>query len=104
MALPAISHSLEREYLTEFESQVLKMVADKQEIMASDLKALLPGKSPSEITRVIRNLIDKKKLLSPVAKNARKYVISFQRNYLLRGIIWALAEKGFLPNNEIEEL
>jgi hypothetical protein len=36
----------------------------------------------------------------PEKEGARKYVIRFDNNYLLRGIIKALGEKGFLPVHE----
>ena len=50
----------------------------------------------SEISRQIRKLIEKK-MLMPESDNTRKYVIRFDNNYLLRGIIRLLDAKGFLP-------
>jgi Fic family protein len=94
--LPTIHHSLEREYITESEAKILKRVTDKQVVQASDLNDLFPGKVNSEISRQIRKLIEKK-MLMPEGEGKRKYVIRFDNNYLLRGVIKSLGEKGFLP-------
>jgi len=94
--LPTINHSLERKYITESEAKILKRVTDKQVIQASDLTDLFTGKANSEISRQIRKLIEKK-MLVPEGEGKRKYVIRFDNNYLLRGVIKSLGEKGFLP-------
>ena len=94
--VPTISHSLERKYITDVEAKILKRVVDKQIVQASDVKEFFVGKIDAEVSRQIRKLIDKK-MLVPVKEGARKYVIRFDNNYLLRGIIKSLGEKGFLP-------
>ena len=94
--LPTISHSLEREYITEVEAKILKRVVDKQVVQSSDVKEFFAGKGDAEVSRQIRKLIDKKMLI-PEKEGGRKYVIRFDNNYLLRGIIKSLGEKGFLP-------
>lgn len=94
--LPTISHSLERKYITDVEAKILKRVVDKQVVQASDVKEFFVGKVDAEVSRQIRKLIDKKMLI-PEKEGARKYVIRFDNNYLLRGVIKSLGEKGFLP-------
>ncbi len=94
--LPTINFSVERKYITESESKILKRVIDKQVMQASNLTDLFPGKARPEISRQIRKLIEKK-MLTPENEGKRKYVIRFDNNYLIRGIIKSLAEKGFLP-------
>ncbi len=96
--LPAINHSLERTYLTEIESKILKKVIEKQVIQANDLSSIFVGKEKSEISRQIKKLIQKKMLIAE-NEGKRKYLIRFDNNYLLRGIIKILGEKGFLPDN-----
>lgn len=93
---PTISHSLERQYITESEAKILKCVVEKQAVQASDLADFFPGKLSSEISRQIKKLIDKKMII-PEDEGKRKYVIRFDNNFLLRGIIKILGEKGFLP-------
>lgn len=92
----AINFSRDNDRITETEFKILKIAIQKKVIKASDLKVLFPGKISAEISRNIRKLKDKN-LLSPEKENSRSYVISFQNKILLKGIIRALDENGFLP-------
>lgn len=94
--LPSLIHSLEREYITDIESKILRKVIDLQVIQANDLKKIFTGKVSAEISRQIKKLIDKK-MLVPEKEGTRKYIIRFDNNFLLRGVIKILDEKGFLP-------
>lgn len=94
--LPAITHSLSRKYITDTESKILKKVIENQIVQAGDLKEFFVGKQNSEVSRQIKRLINKK-MLVPEKEGARKYVLRFDNNYLLRGVISALGEKDFLP-------
>ncbi|MDP3562334.1 MAG: Fic family protein [Legionellaceae bacterium] len=96
--LPAVNFSLERAYITEMESKILRLVVEKQVIQANDLAKIFAGKEKSEVSRQIKKLIDKK-MLTPESEGKRKYVIRFDNNYLLRSVIKILGEKGFLPDN-----
>ncbi len=53
--LPSITHSLERKYITDVESKILKKVIEHQVIQASDLKDIFSGKVSAEISRQIKN-------------------------------------------------
>jgi hypothetical protein len=97
--LPAINFATERKLITQEEFLVLKKAIEQQLIKANDLKTIFPGKHPSDISHIIGKLKEKK-MLSPIQENARTYCICFQNNYLLRGFIKALGDKGFLPLNE----
>lgn len=94
--LPAISHALERKYITDVESKILKKVIDLQLIQAADVKEFFVGKANAEVSRQIKRLIDKK-MISPEKDGTRKYILRFDNNYLLRSIIKSLGDKGFLP-------
>lgn len=94
--MPTISHSLERKYITDVEAKILRKVIDIQVVQAGDLKEFFAGKHSAEVSRQIKKLIDKK-MLVPEKEGARKYILRFDNNYLLRGVIKALGEKGFLP-------
>jgi Fic family protein len=94
--LPALDIALERKYITNNEHKILSVAAKKQIIRACDLKPFLPNKLSAEISRIIRRLIEKK-MLQPEQEKARKYVLRFYNNYLLRGIIEMLNKEGFLP-------
>ncbi len=94
--LPTISHSLERKYITDIEAKILRKVIDKQVVQAADLKEFFEGKLSAEVSRQIKKLIDKK-MIVPEIEGTRKYILRFDNNYLLRGVIKTLGEKGFLP-------
>lgn len=94
--LPAVSFSLERKLITPQEETILKIVVKKQVIQARDLKDVFPDKIPAEVSRTIRKLRNKN-MLMPEKKNARKYVLHFENNYLLRGVIEMLDKNNFLP-------
>ena len=97
--LPAVDISLDRKLINERESKILKLAIEKKQVTNSDIKQnVLPAQHMSEISRIIRGLKDKK-MISPVDKGKRKYLICFQNNFLLRGIIQSLEANGFLPEN-----
>ena len=94
--LPAIAQSLERKYITDVEAKILKRAIERSVIQASDIRDFFAGQDNAIISRQIKKLIDKK-MLVPEKDGARKYIIRFDNNFLLRGIINSLGEKGFLP-------
>lgn len=94
--MPSINLSLERKYITDLESKVLKRAVDLQVISAADVKSIFPGKVDSEVSRQIKKLIDQK-MLTQEKVGGRKYVLRFDNSYLLRSIIQLLGDKGFLP-------
>ncbi len=94
--IPSINFSFDRQIITEIESKILKETIEKQVVQNLDFEKFFKGKAKSEISRQIKKLTDKKMLI-PERESARKYVLRFDNNYLLRGIIKMLDEKGFLP-------
>jgi Fic family protein len=97
--IPSLNYSNERKLITETEYHILKKTVDKQVIQASDIKEFFEGKVDAEISRQIRKLIDNKILL-PESEGARKYIIRIDNNYLQRGVVKLLGDKGFLPFKE----
>ena len=93
---PAINYAQERKMVTDLEARILRRSAEKGIMQASDLSDIFTGKSPSEVSRQIARLKNRK-MLQPESENSRKYVIRFDNNFLLRGIMKSLDEKGFLP-------
>ena len=94
--LPSINFSLNCQIITDAEAKILRETIDKQVIQNSDLEKFFRGKAKSEISRQIKKLIEKKMLI-PERESARKYVLRFDNNYLLRRVIKMLDVKGFLP-------
>lgn len=94
--LPSINFSLNRKIITDLEAKILKETIEKQVMQNLDLEKFFKDKAKSEISRQIKKLIEKK-MLMPEEGSSRKYVLRFDNNYLLRGVISLLDEKGFLP-------
>lgn len=92
----AVKHSHERKLITNIERFVLNIAIEKQVIQQSDIRHLFPGKDASQVSRVIKKLVNEN-ILKTEHEKARKYILNFQNNYLLRGIIKALDAEGFLP-------
>lgn len=93
---PAIDLSLESKHITDTEYKVLKRTIKMQVVTADNLRDLLPARHSSERSRQIGKLINKK-MLAPVKERGRSYVLCFNNNYLLRGVIHSLDRAGFLP-------
>ncbi|HUH51983.1 MAG TPA: Fic family protein [Flavobacterium sp.] len=101
--LPSLKFALNRQIITDIEANILKETIEKQVIQNADLEKFFKDKAKSEISRQIKKLLDKK-MLAVEQNSARKYVLRFDNNYLLRGLIKMLDDKGFLPlQNQIEQ-
>lgn len=94
--LRALAYSKESGQINDVEFQILQISINKQVFQSSDLKELFVGKHSAEISRNIKRLRDKN-LITSEKENSRKYLINFQNKILLRGIIRALDDNGFLP-------
>ncbi len=94
--LPALSFAKERQVITGLEMSILRRSVERQVIQAADIREFFPGQDNAIISRHIKKLMDKKMLVTS-QQGARKYMISFNNNYLLRAIMRSMGEKGFLP-------
>lgn len=95
--MPAIKIALERKYVTERQAGILTIAVDRIDgFKNSDLKKILPSRSTADISRLIRKLIEKR-LITRIPGKTRRYTISLENNFLLRGIMTALDREGFLP-------
>lgn len=93
---PTIDFSLDRKTITPAEANILRVAIRKQVFQAHDLKDIFPGKTPLYLSRQISRL-KKKRMIYPVSRKGRKYLINFRNNFLLRGIINSLGTHKFLP-------
>lgn len=93
---PALAYAKERELITTLEEDVLQIAAKKGIAKAIDLAAALPAMSSAQRTYQIRKLVERK-MLQPIKEGARQYTIGFSNNYLMRGIVRALSNEGFIP-------
>jgi Fic family protein len=94
--LPAIAFARERELITMAEARILQIGAQKGITKASDLSPAMPGMTSAQRTYQIRKLVERRMLL-PIKEGARQYTLGFSNSFLLRGIIRALSEEGFIP-------
>ena len=65
-------------------------------VKAGDLEAVMPDLSSSQRTYQIRKLLEAG-MLQPIREGARQYTLGFTHNMLLRGVVKALTDQGFVP-------
>lgn len=94
---PALSYAKERELITAQEASVLHIAAKNGVAKSADLAAGMPEMSPAQRTYQIKKLVERK-MLQPIKEGARQYTIGFSNNYLIRGVVRALANEGFIPS------
>lgn len=94
--LPALAHARERQLITSQEEAVLQLAIHAGTLKAGDLDAALPGLNANQRTYQIRKLLDSG-MLQPVRPGARQYTLGFMHSTLLRGVVKALTDQGFVP-------
>lgn len=96
--IPALRDALDQKYISLTDHKVLTKIINTptQQIQASDIVDIFPGKVSAEISRQLRFLRDKR-LIQPDEDAKRKYTIRFDNNLLLRSMMKMLDKKGFLP-------
>lgn len=93
---PALNHAKDRQLITAQERNILSIAAQKGVVKSADLVPAMPKLKASQRTYQIRRLVSSG-MLRPVAENARQYTVGFTNNYLIRGVIQALSEEGYIP-------
>lgn len=95
---PAIRVARERENITKEEETILRLALNSpsKTLRAGDLVQLFPDSNVQQRTYKINGLL-KNDMLIPIVHGARQYTVGFANNYLLRGVIGALTEQGFVP-------
>lgn len=94
--LPALAHARQRQHVTRQEEAVLAAAIKGKVVKSSDLAAAMPGLNAQQRTYQIRRLVANG-MLQPIYADARQYSIGFSNNMLLRGVVRALTERGFIP-------
>ncbi len=93
---PALQYARERELITQLEERVLLATAKAGVAKASDLKDAMAGMNERQRTYQIGKLVERQ-MLAPVREGARQYTVAFSNNALIRGVILALSNEGFIP-------
>ncbi|MGH8178018.1 MAG: Fic family protein [Steroidobacter sp.] len=94
--LPALDFARQRQLITTQEDTVLTVAIKGGIVKAVDLSVAMPKLNAAQRTYQIKKLVAAG-MLQPIAPGARQYTIGFNHNLLLRGIIHALSEQGFIP-------
>ena len=93
--VPALAFARSRTLITAQEEAVLLASVKSGIAKAADLSAAMPGMTTAQRTYHIRKLVERK-MLHPIAPNARQYTLGFDNSYLMRGVIHALAQESFI--------
>lgn len=93
--LPALSFARSRALITTQEEGILQACVKSGVAKAADLSATMPGQSAAQRTYQIKRLVERK-MLQPIAPKSRQYTLGFYNNYLMRGVIHALSQEGFI--------
>lgn len=94
---PALEFARERQLINRDESAILSHAITAGVIKAGDLAAIMPDLNANQRTYQIRKLVDQK-MLQPTREGSRQYTAGFANNYLIRGVIKALTDEGFIPD------
>ena len=95
--IPAVAHARTRQLITQQEAAVLTATIKAGVVKSGDLEAVMPGLTPNQRTYEIRKLVDSG-MLQPIKEGARQYSLGFSHTMLLRGVVHALREQGFIPD------
>ncbi len=95
---PALHYARQRELLTQTEERVLLATARAVIAKAGDLQSAMPGLNANQRTYQIGKLVERR-MLVPLREGARQYTVGFANNALLRGVIRALSDEGFVPES-----
>lgn len=94
--LPALKLAKERQWITATEALILQIALVNRIAKAADFKEATKALSDAQRTYQIKKMVERK-LLIPIEEGARQYTIGFRNNYLMRGVVQALIEQGFVP-------
>ena len=92
---PAISFARGRALISAQEEAVLLISVKLGVAKAADLSVAMPGMTAAQRTYQIKKLVERK-MLHPIAPNARQYTLGFDNSYLMRGVIHALSNESFI--------
>jgi Fic family protein len=95
--IPALSHARQRHLISQQEEAVLMAAIRGKVVKSAHLVDAMPGLNPQQRTYQIRRLVANG-MLQPIYPDARQYTIGFSNNMLLRGVVRALTERGFIPS------
>lgn len=94
---PALLFAKQRRLVTDEEFAVLRIAARTGVAKAADFIPAMPGLNTAQRTYQIKKLVERG-MLQPISEGSRQYTIGFSNNVLIRGIVNALSQEGFIPS------
>lgn len=93
---PALAYARERELITSQEEKILHIAAKTGIAKAADFETVMPNMTATQRTYQLKKLVERQ-MLQPIKTGARQYTIGFSSSFLIRGVIMALSNEGFIP-------
>ena len=93
---PALRLARERQWITDAEAFILTLAARQGVVKAADYRNPHQKLTDAQRTYQVKKLVERK-LLVPISEGSRQYTIGFRNSYLMRGVVKALADEGFVP-------
>ncbi|TXH33874.1 MAG: Fic family protein [Burkholderiaceae bacterium] len=94
---PALDYARGRELITQQEADILFAAVTEGVVRSGDLAKVMPTLNGNQRTYQIKKLVEQK-MLQPTHDGARQYTAGFANNNLIRGVIRALTDQGFIPD------
>ncbi len=94
--IPVVNFALDRRLITETEYKILEYLIKKNDMAIKSEELEIFGITGSVRKSRFMARLKERKIIQPVKENGRIYTIRFVNNYLLRGVIKQLEEKGFI--------
>jgi Fic family protein len=95
---PALISAEERQVISRQEAAILLSAARMGIAKTGDLTRAMPDLTSGQRTYQIKKLVERR-MLQPIRESARQYTIGISNSILMRGIIQALKQEGFIPSS-----
>ncbi len=96
--LPMLKNARDNEHITDMELKILIYLISTEDMsMKAEELSILGIKDSKKKSFTMRKLKEKK-IIHPLTEGGRIYTINFANNYLLRGIMKVLNDKGFVSD------
>ncbi|KIM03363.1 MAG: hypothetical protein KU29_12110 [Sulfurovum sp. FS06-10] len=96
--LPTLKIALDREQITKQEFDILSYLVKKDDMSMKSEELSIFGIKDSKKKSLIMAKLKEKNMIEPILEGGRIYTIKFVNNYLLRGIMLTLKDKGFVSD------
>ena len=96
--LPTLKIAFDREQITKQEFDILAYLVKKDDMSMKSEELSIFGVKDSKKKSFIMAKLKEKNMIEPILEGGRIYTIKFVNNYLLRGIMLTLKDKGFVSD------